>query len=133
MKIITSLFLTILFSCNTCEASVSPFIIKSFRKIVKLIESDNSRELAKLIDYPLNRENPLPNIMDSTDFISHYQVIFDNSFKNLLKQYNDSEIIEHNGLYGLVGGNFSGEIWIGDNGKISTINYSSKGSCLKLP
>jgi hypothetical protein len=93
---------------------------------VQLIESDNAKKLARLVDYPLKRDNPLPDIKDENDFISYYRILFDNSFKDLLKQYNDSVIFEHNIEYGLVGGSFSGEIWIGEDGKISAINYSSK-------
>lgn len=82
-------------------------------------------ELSSLIDYPLKRENPLPDIKSSADFISRFRVIFDHSFKQQLSQYNDSDIFEHNGSYGLVGGSFSGEIWINDKGKIKALNYSS--------
>ncbi len=113
-------------SLSEDEASVDTSIVKRFRQIIKLIESDNATELSKLISYPLKRENPLPDIKNSTDFISNYKLLFDSSFKNLLKQYNDSNIFEHNFSYGLVGGNFSGEIWIDENGEISAINYSSK-------
>jgi hypothetical protein len=90
------------------------------------MESDNSKELSKLIDYPLERQNPLPDIKSPNDFINYYSTLFDSSFKKLLNQYNDSDIFEHNGGYGLVGGGFAGEIWIDEDGKISTINYSSK-------
>jgi hypothetical protein len=108
------------------KASVDTAVVKHFRQIIKLIESDNATELSKLISYPLKRENPLPDIENPTDFISHYKLLFDSSFKNLLKQYNDSDIFNHEDSYGLVGGNFSGEIWINEDGKISAINYSSK-------
>ncbi|OIR05705.1 hypothetical protein GALL_121400 [mine drainage metagenome] len=126
MKIIASLLLTILFWINTCQASIDSAVIRHFRQIIKLIKTDNVQELSKLIAYPLNRQNPLPNIKNASDFILYYPTLIDDSFKDLLKQYNDSVIFEHNGRYGLVGGNFSGEIWIDDDGKILGFNYSSK-------
>jgi len=104
---------------------VDTSIIKRFRLIIRLIESDNAKELAKLVQYPLKRNNPLPDLKNSNEFISYYPIMFDNAFKDLLKKYNDSIIFEHNYSYGLVGGGFSGELWIDEDGKISAINYIS--------
>jgi len=126
MKIIAISLLTLFFWSNSCQASIDTFIVKRFTQIIKLIESDNAKELSKLVDYPLKRINPLPDIKNAKDFISYYPTLFDNSFKKLLKQYNDSVILEHNDSYGLVGGAFTGEIWINKDGKISALNYSSK-------
>lgn len=126
MKAILLFFIAVLFLNTACRASVDSSVINRFKLIIQLIESDNARELSKLIAYPLKRENPLPDIQNSTEFISDYPVLFDTSFKSLLKQYNDSDIFENNFSFGLVGGNFSGEIWINENRKISSINYSSK-------
>src|SRR6187402_386968 len=125
MKIITLSIMALLFWSNTCQATVDTFIIRRFQQIIKLIESGKVQELSKFVRYPLKRENPLPDIKNSNDFISQYPILVDNSLRNLLKQYNDSVIFEHNGAYGLVGGNFAGEIWIHEDGKISAINYSS--------
>src|SRR4051812_16895444 len=126
MKIITPLLVTLFFWSNTCHASTDTFIVKRFRQIIKLIESDNAKELSKLVSYPIKRGNPLPDIQNTSDFISYYPTLFDSSFKNLLKRYNDRDIFEHYGVYGLVGGNFAGEIWFDEDGKLSAINYSSK-------
>ena len=126
MKTVTTLIIAFLFWSNNSSVSIDPSIIKRFKQIIKFAELDNAKELSKLIDYPLKRENPLPDIKNASDFIAYYPTIFDSSFKRLLKQYNDSVIFEHNGAYGLVGGNFTGEIWLDADGKISSINYSSK-------
>src|SRR5436190_4732864 len=126
MKIFIHSFIMCLFWCNTCDAQVDTFIVKRFRQIIRLIETDNAKSLAKLVNYPLKRSNPLPNINNSTDFISYYPVLFDESFKKLLKKYDGNDIFEHNGEYGLVGYDFTGEIWIDEGGKILGITYSSK-------
>jgi hypothetical protein len=110
MKIITLSLVTFLFGGNPCQASVDTSIVKRFRQIIQLIETDKAKELAKLVAYPLKRDNPLPDIKNTNDFIFYYRTLFDNSFKTLLKQYSDSIIFERNGSYGLVGGGFSGEI-----------------------
>lgn len=126
MKIFIPLLTALLFWANTCQATVDKFIIKRFRLIIRLIESENPKELSKFVSYPLYRDNPLPDIKNSNEFISYFSILFDKSFKNLLKHYIDSDIFEHNGSYGLVGGSFNGQIWIDENGKISAISYSSK-------
>ena len=118
-------FIIIIFLTTNCKGQVSPELKEQFKYIIRLIKEDKARELSALIDYPLGRENPLPDIKSSADFISHFKIIFDYSFKQQLSRYNDSDIFERNGVYGLVGGSFSGEIWINDNGKIIAINYSS--------
>lgn len=110
---------------NSCQAFVDTSIVKHFKHIIQLIETDNAKELAKFVEYPLKRENPLPDIKNANDFISYYHILFDRALKDLLKKYNDSIVFEHNGEYGLVGGAFDGEIWIDEDGKISGINYSS--------
>lgn len=91
-----------------------------------MIEENKSQDLSKLITYPLKRPNPIPDITSAKDFIAYYNTLFDDAFRTTLRTYNDTVIFEHNGLYGLVGGAFNGDIWIGDDGKITGINYRSK-------
>ncbi|MEO6882722.1 MAG: hypothetical protein ABI199_01720 [Bacteroidia bacterium] len=126
MKIITLSLMTLLFWSNPCHAAVDSVMITHFRQITKLIESNNVQELSKFVDYPLKRENPLPDIKNAADFISDYPILIDSLFKKLLNQYNDSDIFEHNGYYGFIEGKFSGAIWLDEDGNIVTINYSSK-------
>jgi len=128
MKTTLLLFIAFTFFSNACQASVDSSIVKRFRYIIQLVETDNAKELSRLIAYPLKRENPLPDIQNSTEFISEYPLLFDSTLKNLLKQYNDSDIFEHNFSFGLVGGNFSGEIWLNENGKISGLTSSNVSS-----
>ncbi|WP_295652462.1 hypothetical protein [uncultured Mucilaginibacter sp.] len=99
---------------------------KEFRHIIKLIKEDKVNELSKLVMYPLKRQNPLPNIANSKEFIAYYPIVFDEEFKKKLNLYNDSDVFEHDGMYGLVGGPFAGDIWMDDDGKIGGININSK-------
>ncbi|MBI1781360.1 MAG: hypothetical protein HYR66_08315 [Sphingobacteriales bacterium] len=108
-----------------CTAQTPDYIVKRFKLIVALIQKGNTSELSKLIQYPLKREYPLADISTSKDFISKFDTLFDADFKQLLKTYNDSVILTQYASYGLVGGDFSGEIWINEKGKVITVNYSS--------
>jgi len=118
---------TLIFAlANNCYAAVPDSIKKSFRQIVELIKADRAAQLSTLVDYPLARENPLPDISTAAEFVSYYNTLFDSAFKASLKFYDDGEILERNGSYGLVGAHFRGEIWLDEDGMIKTINYSSK-------
>jgi hypothetical protein len=114
-----------LFSISVCRAQVPAEIVKTYRHIVKLIREDNANELATMIQYPLKRKNPLPDIANAKQFIANYSMLFDEAFKQKLKLYNDSDIFQHDGSYGLVGGAFNGDMWMNESGKIAGIAYNT--------
>src|SRR4051812_23326390 len=109
----------------TSKCQYNNGIEKKFQRIVNLIRADNFIELSDLVNYPLYRENPIPVITTKKEFVSRAASIFDSAFKSKLGNYNDSIVFEHNGAYGLVGGQFEGDIWVDDYGKIISINYQS--------
>ena len=114
-----------LFTINNCRGDVPAHIIRRFRQIIILIKENKVNELSAMVEYPLKRENPLPDINSPERFIVYYPILIDKAFRAKIRLYNDSDIFEHHGQYGLVGGPFSGEVWIDENGKIAAINYSS--------
>lgn len=124
-KKLLSLIIALAFNVFVCKAQDSLEIIKSFRQIVKYIREDSIHELAGMITYPLLRPNPIPDLSDSTEFIKYAPVMFDSAFKQKLSDYADSDIFEHHGSYGLVGGKFDGELWISGDGSLQAINYHS--------
>lgn len=122
----------LLLNSNSLANDIPSAILKKYQQIITLVKENNSKELSKLIEYPLKSENPLPDIATAKEFISYYSTIFDTPFKQKLQKYVDSYVIEHHGAYGLVGGPFNGDIWISEDGKIMAINYlSSEESKLK--
>ena len=120
-------YLTILslFIIEACQAQVPVKVLNKYQQIASLIKQNDAKGLSNLIDYPLKRGNPLPDIKTQKEFISYYSTLFDSSFKEKFLCYNDTDIFEHDGAYGLVGGPFNGDIWMYDNCKIESINYSS--------
>jgi hypothetical protein len=130
-KKIIFLIITIWVGNYNCIAQDSTQIKKNFQKIVKLIRADSISELVNQINFPLSRPNPIPDISTSHDFVLYAPILFDSSFKIKLLSYNDSDVFEHHGYYGLVGGPFSGDIWMDENGMIRSINYHSDAE-LKL-
>ena len=100
-------------------------VYHSYKLIISLILKDQAAQLAPLVSYPLARTNPLPNINTQQQFIENFPLLFDKVFKERLKLYDDSCVFYRNGVYGLVGGAFNGDIWISEDGKILAINSES--------
>jgi hypothetical protein len=109
------------FLCFNAAAEVPASIINKYHQIINLIRSDNVVELSKLVAYPLRRPNPIPDIENAQQFIAYYPMLFDSAFKSKLQTYDDSDVFEHNVAYGLVGGQFHGDIWVSEDYKISGI------------
>ncbi|GAA3960408.1 hypothetical protein GCM10022210_05160 [Mucilaginibacter dorajii] len=101
-------------------------MIKRYRYIIKLIQADKAEELSKLVAYPLKRENPLKDIANAKEFIAYYPVMFDAAFKKKLSGFRGSAVMEQHGNFGLVGEEFSGEMWLNEKGLIMSVNYISK-------
>ena len=126
-KRLTFLVIVTGFALINCEAQDSLQIAEDFKEIIRLIRTDSLSKLAGLINYPLMRPNPIPDILTIKDFVSYAPILFDSSFKMKLLSYDDSVIFYHNGYYGLVGGRFHGDIWIDEDGRIESVNSHSMG------
>jgi hypothetical protein len=124
-KLLIILIIAIGFDTLNGKAQDSLEIARDFREIVRLIKTDSTSKLAKLVNFPLKRPNPIQDILTANDFALYAPLLFDSSFKSKLLSYNDSIIFYHNGYYGLVGGLFHGDIWINENGLIESINTHS--------
>jgi hypothetical protein len=117
----------LLFATYNCRAQTIPQnIIDKYRYIVNLIKDNNVDALSKEIEYPLYRQNPLPDITSAKEFKFYYSTLLDSNFIKKIQFYNDTDVFEHNFEYGLVGGPFNGDIWMNEKGKLVSINWHSK-------
>lgn len=102
-------------------SSESQLFAKRFIENIK----DNKKEtLADLVVYPLNRENPIPDIIDKADFIKRYDEVFDTSFKEEIIKSNPSKNWHDMGLRGVMLD--KGSIWLDIDGRLTAVNYLSK-------
>lgn len=125
MKKNYSFFLIILFlfSSNKVNAQkIDTVIERRFNRIINLIRQDKIQELSTLIDYPLQRKNPIPDIESPETFISYYPTLFDKDFKLKISTFSVSDIFNKGDDYSI----FNGDIWISSEGNIIRINYQSK-------
>ncbi|QEC78279.1 hypothetical protein [Mucilaginibacter ginsenosidivorax] len=115
-----------LFIIPGAQAQAPAFIIKRYKEIFRLIKADKAQELSKLVAYPLKRQNPLKSIANANEFVAYFPVLFDDAFKKKIVLFADSDVFDHHGEYGLVGGSFDGDIWLNSDGRIQAVNYSSR-------
>ncbi|WP_299250061.1 hypothetical protein [uncultured Cytophaga sp.] len=85
--------------------------------------NNNSKEIAKMISYPLKRDYPIPDIKTKEDFILRYDEIFDDSLKNLIIDSDAATDWSEMGWRGIMLNR--GEVWMDTEGKIIAINYQS--------
>jgi hypothetical protein len=116
-------FVFLVFSNKICAQDPETGL-RMGKKILNLISQDNSSELAKYIVYPLKRPNPIPDIKNEKEFVAYYPILFDAKFKKLIPKFTQKEVLVRNGLFGMVGDVFHGEIWY-DESVIVSINYFS--------
>ena len=124
MKIKLLLALFFLSYGNSALAQYPKDGYKMGKNILSLIKQYKAEELAHLVVYPIQRDNPLPDIKNQKEFISYFPVLFDDKFKKMIPAFKLEYILVRNGSFGMVGGPFNGDIWYDESGIIS-INYFS--------
>jgi hypothetical protein len=123
---ILRIFLILIIAQQICAQNLDT--IPSFRKsqidkIVDLIKNEKISQLSDLIQYPLKRPNPIPNIENKDAFILYYKILFDSDFKKKITNavYTTNNTIDRYDGFGL----FQGDIWLNENGYITAINHNS--------
>ena len=79
-------------------------------RLAKAIEDGDAETVAKHIDYPLARKTPLPSIADEREFVARFPVLFDEAFRERMRNGSFSNDWDEVGWRGTMFGN--GEIWI---------------------
>ena len=91
------------------------------KTFIKIINSNDRNKIADVIVYPLRREVPLPSLETKSQFLQHFDEVFD---EQLLKAIASSNIASDWANMGWRGIMFrDGILWLDDNGKITSINY----------
>jgi hypothetical protein len=124
MKIKILLLILFPLYLNTLSAQKpdSTNAIQGFLKIRELIRQNKIRELSRLIEYPIYRENPVPDIQSADQFILYYPILFDETLKHKLDTFRLSDMWEKQEYYCIM----DGDLWMSVEGKVNTINYQSK-------
>lgn len=94
------------------------------KRILDLINQNKAAELAELVNYPLQRPSPIPDIQNEQEFVAYFPTLFDAKFKKIIPKFSSKEVMARNGMFGMVGEIFTGEIWYDESG-IYSVNYNS--------
>jgi hypothetical protein len=93
--------------------------------IIKLIKQDDINQLANFIQFPIDRPDPIPNIYSKESFILYYPTLFDSAFKSIfldtMQMFDDMRV----DIYTYHVGFHHGDLYLNDNGIITSINYTS--------
>lgn len=93
------------------------------KPVAEAIIDDSPQKLAAATSFPIERPYPIPNIMDSSQLVSYYPVLIDDSLKNTIRSSADS-LWHSEGWRGWTL-NEKALLWI-DEGTLYAIDYVSK-------
>lgn len=94
------------------------------KKILNLINQNKASELAELVNYPLQRPSPIPDINNEKEFLAYFPTLFDAKFKKMIPKFSQKEVFVRDGMFATLGDVFAGEIWFDESG-IYSVNYNS--------
>ncbi len=111
--------------CSSCYcfAQDNSKKTEAVETLIEHVRNNRIYALADMVEYPIRRPNPIPDLETKEDFILYYPVIFDDVFKKLLttSDFNEDNTFSRHGNLGIL----NGQIWLNGEGKIITINYNS--------
>lgn len=98
-------------------------------RLAKAIEDGDAETVSASVIYPLEREAPIPAIGNAEEFIACFPVLFDEPFRQGMREGRFSRDWEEVGCRGVMYAR--GALWVdgtlADGGKIISVNYQSAG------
>jgi hypothetical protein len=96
--------------------------IENIQKLIKLFQTKNVDGISKIINYPLKREYPIPDVKNEVDFRKRFNQIFD---QKIINEISNSKMDQWSevGWRGIMLNH--GDLWIESDGKIQALNYQS--------
>src|SRR5438128_2081595 len=114
-----TLFVAFAFSQSLVAQNLPAEERQAAEKLIQALTAGDKAAVAKLINYPLNRQQPLPPIQNEKEFIENYADFFDSS---TIRQIQAGEKDMFYSWRGLAIGR--GLVWI-DGGKIRAITIAT--------
>ncbi|MBR4190311.1 MAG: hypothetical protein IKQ55_10155 [Kiritimatiellae bacterium] len=98
-------------------------------RLAQAIEDGDAATVAAYVRYPLEREAPIPAIGNEEEFVAHFPVLFDEPFRQGMREGRFPRDWEEVGCRGVMYAR--GALWVdgtlADGGKIISVNYQSPG------
>lgn len=130
MKYASLLLVLLVLSCSPKKIVKDDNNSKPFDKtaiateFISLVKKNDKDAIAKRTLYPLNRQHPLPEVVNKQDFLIRYEEIFDANFRNMIANSDPSKDWEEVGSRGIMFDN--GKLWVDFNGQLFAVNYQSE-------
>ena len=96
----------------------------AIRQFMYWIETDNREALSRNVEYPINREYPIPDIENAEEFIERYDEIFDDQLIGMIVNSDLGKDWKGAGWRGVM--LKLGQVWLHYDGKLHAINYKSE-------
>lgn len=104
------------------EQDKSPEVVLALKRLTQCIVNGDARQLASLVYYyPFSRPYPLRDIKNKKQMIAYFDILFDDSIKNMLRRSSDKDW-DNGGWRGYCFGN--GLIWASPD-SLEGVNYMS--------
>lgn len=123
MRNILSFLLLLSLNANYAQ-DVTDEIKSNIHSLQKTIQWNDSVSLSEMIQYPLHREIPIPEVKNAEQFIQRYSEIFDENLKQLILKSDVKKDWSKVGWRGIMFRN--GDLWLNEDGFIIAINYQSR-------
>lgn len=122
MKYKILILLLLIFNFSFAQNELDKNEIENIQKLIKLFQTKNVDGISKVVNYPLNREYPIPNVKNEADFKKRFNQIFD---KKIINEISNSKIDQWSkvGYRGIMFDD--GNLWIESDGKIIAVNFES--------
>ncbi len=123
MKIVYIILLGFfLFDLSAMAKPVDEIGASIVQNFIDVVKTDNAAQIARYVQYPMHRSNPIPQVVNEQDFIKRYEMIFDDELKKNIIESKVEDwskmgwrgIMLHNGL-----------LWLDDEGKMIALNHTS--------
>ncbi len=113
----------------SAPSSVGPKDLASspIARLAKAIEDGDAKTVAAFVCYPLKRKSPLPTIRNEEEFIAYFPILFDEAFRQEMREGRFSRDWDEVGCRGVMYRN--GAVWVDgtldSGGKINCVNNQS--------
>ena len=112
---------------KTTSVTAADMVASPLANLAKAIEKGDAATVAEQVSYPLKRPTPIPSIKNKKEFIAYFPILFDDEFRQEMRNSTFSEDWKEVGWRGVMYSN--GEFWVDgtlkEGGLIYSVNYSS--------
>lgn len=119
--IVLSFFIQITFiqKAFAVEENIKDFIYV----FIGAVATNDKNKLSTLTNYPLPRQSPLSDIKNPKEFVSQYEILFDQNLRSQIVNSNIDEDWDEIGHRGIAFKN--GLLWLTNDGRLRSLNYQS--------